>query len=79
MRNRYRPLGRPRADFRVPRDGLRLMYCRRGWVSVTYLTLTYPTTKSSFKLVVAPGEIMPRINFQAFAMPSAAEKTLPLP
>lgn len=59
------------------------MHCRRGCVSMTYLlayvTMTYPTTRSSFQLVVARGESLPRFIFQGFTMPSAAEKTLPLP
>ena len=46
---------------------------------MTYVTLTYPTTRSSFQLVVARGESFPRFIFQGFTMPSVAEKTLPLP
>ena len=50
-----------------------------GVASMTYVTLAYPTIRSSFQLVVARGESFPRFIFQGFAMPSAAEKTLPLP
>ena len=42
---------------------------------MTYVTLTYPTIRSSFQLVVARGESFPRFIFHGFAMPSAAEKT----
>ena len=51
----------------------------RGCVNLTYVTMIYPTTRSSFQLVVARGESFPRFIFHGFAMPSAAEKTLPLP
>ena len=65
------------AEWTAP-DALLTGVCQYD-LPLTYVTLTYPTTRSSFQLVVARGESFSRFIFQGFAMPSAAEKTLPLP